>query len=393
MNSVFNLSAQMQLDGIANCLVVAKDVHLAGIREALSDAQANAIHLEALDPSEAIDRELLEKVSVIVLEIDPDEPRSLDRVAQLSDRWPDINVIAAIENASVALVRTLLKRGVRDVVTLPFEQDELFSAIIDVGSTQQPQRSADVALAPMTTVLSSAGGVGATTVLTHLAEAIASGPGNPRCCIIDFNIQFGEVAALLGQESSTSVLDLIEADARLDQDMIRDAAIDAGRGIYVLAAPDHISPPEFLNAEAILDIITLARREFDYVLLDLPANWTNWSLSAACASNMIILLTDMSIRTLRQAKKCVNLLDSVDFPKAQAKIVINKFHKRLFSVIGEDEVFDALGLEVIATLPLHKGGISEAQDQGLLLGDLDKRAPFVRAIDALAETLTEGSHR
>lgn len=388
MNSVFNLSAQMQLDGIANCLVVAKDAHLTAIREVLNDAQANSIRLEALDPTETIKRELLDKVSVLVLETDPDEPQSLDRIVQLADRRPDLNVIAAIENASVPVVRTLLKRGIRDVVTLPFDQDELFSAIIDLGSIQP---AAEVALAPMTTVLSSAGGVGATTVLTHLAEAIAAGPGKPRCCIIDFNIQFGEVAALLGQDSATNILDLIEADNRVDQDMIRDAAIDTGRGIYVLAAPDYISPPEFLNAEVILDIVTLARREFDYVLLDLPANWTNWSLSAACSSTQIIILTDMSIRALRQAKKCVNLLNSVDYPTSQTKIVVNKFQKRLFNVIGEDQVFDTLGLEIIGTLPLHKGGIGTAQDQSLLLGDIDKRAPFVRAIDSLAETLTEGS--
>lgn len=387
MNSVFNLSAQMQLDGIANCLVVARDVHLAAVRAALQDAPSGSIRLEAREPAEALDRNMLDKVSVLVIEIDPNEPRSLDRVAQVADRRPDLAVIAAIENASVAVVRTLLKRGVRDVVTLPFDRDELFNAVIELGSNQP---SSQITVAPMAAVLGSAGGVGATTVITHLAEAIAGGLGEPRCCIIDFNIQFGEVAALLGQDPATNILDLIEADQRLDQDMIRDAALDTGRGVYVLAAPDHISPPEFLNAEAILDIVALARREFDYVLLDLPANWTNWSLSAACAADRIIILTDNSIRTLRQAKKCVNLLDSVDYPKAQTKVVVNKFQKRLFGVIGTDEVFAALGLEVIATLPEHKGGLSDAQDQGLLLSDVEKRAPFVRAIDALATALTEG---
>ena len=389
MNSVFNLPAQMQLDGIANCLVVAREVHLGGLREALHDVPANSIRLEAREPSEEIDRELLDAASVLVLEIDTGDPASLDRMARLCERWPDVAVIAAIENANVSAVRTLLKRGVRDVVTLPFDQEELLSAIIDLGSIRPAEK---IDLAPMTAILSSAGGIGATSVITHLAAAIAEGPDAPRCCIIDFNIQSGGVAPLLGLDSSTNILKLIEADSRIDQDLIRDSAIDTGRGVFVLAAPDYISPPEFLNADVILDIAMLARREYDYVLLDLPANWTNWSLSAACAADTIVILTDSSVRSLRQAKKCVNLLENVDYPKGKTKVAINKFQKRLFNVIGTDEITEALGLDVVGTLPFHKGGLDEAQDQAMLLGDLDRRAPFLRAIEALADTLIQRRH-
>ena len=54
-------------------------------------------------------------------------------------------------------------------------------------------------------------------------------------------------------------------------------------------------PLESLTSDQLLDIVEIAAREFGTVLVDLPTNWTNWSLSLLARSDLILLVTQMSI--------------------------------------------------------------------------------------------------
>ncbi|MBD3729564.1 MAG: hypothetical protein IE933_07645 [Sphingomonadales bacterium] len=367
-----------------NTIVMANETNLELLRGAMSDRFGASYALHALSPSDPVPADILAKADLLVVEIDPNHPQSLARIAQIRDRRPDVLLVAAIRDADVAIVRTLVRRGVNDVVALPFDVEELFASIVDLSASKAGD---DPRLSPLTAVVGVVGGVGATTVITHLAAAIVHANPGSRCCLIDLDLQSGDIAYLLGQGASSSVIDLLQAGDRLDDAMFRDACIDTGRGIHILSAPDHIVPPEAVDAEAVLALIALARREFDYVLVDLPADWTNWSLSAACSASHLVLLTDQSLRCLRQAKKSLELLESVDYPPRSTHLVVNRAEKRLFQSIGTQEVEKALGREVMATVALQKSGLQDAQEQAILLGDVDARAALVRDVAQIAQQL------
>jgi pilus assembly protein CpaE len=72
---------------------------------------------------------------------------------------------------------------------------------------------------------------------------------------------------------------LIEAGSRLDGDLLRGATTPHPSGLHVIAAPPTMMPLESLTSDQLLDIVEIAAREFGTVLVDLPTNWTNWSLS------------------------------------------------------------------------------------------------------------------
>ena len=102
------------------------------------------------------------------------------------------------------------------------------------------------------------GGMGATSVLTHLAAAIADDGGcGSRVCLIDLDLQFGEVAVQMGLTPQNSVLDLLEAGERLDGDLIRDTAVQTKYGHYIIAAPSQITPLEDVDVDRLLRMLTL----------------------------------------------------------------------------------------------------------------------------------------
>ncbi|WP_066772695.1 AAA family ATPase [Croceicoccus mobilis] len=368
--------------------VVATQAHIAQLEGEVGGRKTSQLHTHALASDEAVPSSVIEQAEMLVLQIDPSSEASLSRFEQVRHLRPDLPVLAAVEDANLRLVRTLLRQGVTDVVALPFDFEELFTQVIE--ATASRSTSAMDRLAPMASVVHAVGGAGATTVLTHLAAAIAeNGACGSRVCIVDLDLQFGEVATQLGLSPQHSVLDLLEAGERLDGDVIRDSAVETRQGNFVIAAPPQITPLEDVDVDRLLRMLTLARREFDYVLVDLPVNWTNWSLSAALACSEMIMLTDQSIRGLRQTKRCLELFDMMDVPRDNLRLVVNRVEKKMFQSIGVHEVADTLHRQISATIAKDKVGLDSAQDQGLLLTELNRKAPFVKDIQKLADQMCD----
>jgi pilus assembly protein CpaE len=291
----------------------------------------------------------------------------------------------------VDAVRTLVRQGVNDVCALPFDADELSSQVLDLAAQLRDEASSEIPLAPLVSVVRSTGGSGATSVVTHLAAALASEDGGEKgACVIDLDIQFGNVGAALGRSSKTSVLDLLTAGERLDTEFLHSATVDSERGFDVIVAPDPITPLEAVDVDQLLHLLTIARQEYGSVVLDLPTNWTNWTLSTALASTDVLLVTDLTIPGLRQAKRRLDLFKAVGVPKEIVRIVVNRVEKRLFRTIGVDEVRDTLGQPVFATLSAEPNVISTAQDQGLLAWQVNRKSKFSSDIAAMAQDLAKG---
>jgi pilus assembly protein CpaE len=362
--------------------------------EALS-AAANAallpdLQLAAFEPQEAIPDALLSKVSLLVVEVDPNDRVSIQRIGVLRNSHPDLLLVAAINGASVALARTLVRQGIDDVVSLPFDVDELLQVSLDaVAKRDSVAASAD--LAPMVAVVRSIGGCGATTIATHLAADLATDARTGRgAVIVDLDLQYGRIAAYLGVRARSDLADLLGVEDRLDEELLHSVTVDAGEGLSVIAAPDAIMPLEAIDTDDLLRVLTLLRQQFDYVVLDLPANWTNWTLSAALAASAILLVVELSITSLSQAKRQLELFRSVGAEDPTVEIVVNRVEKRLFRTINLDDVARTLGHPVLADISLDAPTVNTAQDQGVLVGSIRRKSRFAADVAKIGQLLRSG---
>ena len=362
--------------------VVVQGHHASALKSALGDS----VVIHELGPDEDVPAELIRRASILVLEADSSRPASLNRVSEVRGARPSLPLVVALDGASVSTTRMLIRQGVSDVASLPFDVTELTGQLLEIAAQNAP--SGDAELSPMVSLVRAAGGVGATTVITHLAEAMNDG-GQKEVCVIDLDLQFGQVANYLGASPQSSVLELLEASERLDGDLVRDASFVTEHGIYVIAAPPVITPLEEVDVDRLLNLISIARQSFDFVILDLPSNWTNWTLSAALACNEILVITDQSITGLRQTKRVIELFDMMQVNAASVGIVVNRVEKKLFQTISVNEVADTLGRQITATIARDKGDLQVAQDQGQLLSDVNRKAAFVKDVDRLADQLSD----
>lgn len=371
--------------------VLASAEHIEGLDKGDHSKLFAEMRLVALDPGTAVPLNLLDDTSLLLIEVDPANRGSMQRLGEIRQQRPKIVLIAAIRDANISLARTLLKQGIADVVSLPFDLDEVLQITLDAAAKEEPAVGRASGLASLISVTRSIGGCGATSIATHLAACLAGqNPAGKGVVIVDLDLQFGSVADYLGITPRGSLPDLLNAKERLDPELLRSVTGRPINGVSVIAAPEAIMPLEAVDTDHLLNLIHFLRGEFDHVVLDLPADWTNWALSAALASDVILLIVELSVASLHQAKRRLELFRSVGIDAEAVQIVVNRVERRLFRTIDLSDVSNTLGHSVLASVALEEPLVTTAQDQGQLVGDVRRKSRFAADIARIGELLRDG---
>ena len=145
---------------------------------------------------------------------------------------------------------------------------------------------------------------------------------------------------------------MIEAGTRIDGDLMRaDHCPPCLADFTCIASPPDMLPLESLSSEQLLQIVELAAREFGTVLVDLPTNWTNWSLSLLARSDLILLVTEMTIPSLYRARRQLDLIRSQDLDDLDVRVVVNRYEKGLLKTIRIADVRETLGHDMASPSP------------------------------------------
>jgi len=295
-------------------------------------------------------------------------------------------LIAAAYDPPLAFVRSLIRAGACDVVPLPLDMVELETSLAPIADNLARQDQQDQAQhAKVVSVIKSLGGVGATSLLSQLGVRFAQREAQHgrEACLIDLDVQFGDAAFQLGLQGKLSLADLIEAGQRLDGDLLRAATTLHPSGLHVIASPPSMLPLESLNSEQLLEIVELAAREFGTVLVDLPTNWTNWSLSLLARSDLVLMVTQMTIPSLNRARRQLDLLRSQDLHDLDIRIVVNRLEKRLMRSFRLSDVRESLGRDVSYTIANEHAIMRAAIDRGVPIEEVKRKSALGKDIDLL----------
>ena len=88
-------------------------------------------------------------------------------------------------------------------------------------------------------------------------------------------------------------------------------------------------PMEGMPTDHLLHIVELATREFGTVFVDLPTNWTNWSLSLVAQSDLVLLITELTVASINRAKRQLVLLETQGIGDVDVRVVVNRFDKSM----------------------------------------------------------------
>ena len=341
--------------------------------------------LSLLAETDWIDPEDLAQAAAAVIQVDRDSSDSVLRFQKLAAATKTPLIAAAYE-PPLAFVRALVRAGAHDVVPLPLEIADLEISLGPIREALAKQeQSAWSSTAKVVSIIKSVGGVGATALLTQLGIRFAQQEAKVgrEACLIDLDVQFGDAAFQLGLRPKLSLADLVDAGSRLDGDLLRATTTVHPSGLNLVASPPSMMPLESLSSEQVIEIVELAKREFGTVFLDLPSNWTNWSLSLLAQSNLVLLVSELSVASLHRARRQIELIDSQDLNELDLRIVINRFEKGLMRTVRPADVSNALRRDVAFTVSNDQPLMRSAVDQGLPIAEIRRKSAIGKDIDTL----------
>lgn len=346
------------------------------------------VHPTMLDAALPIPADAVRTSQVLVVEVRYDQPSAMDRLQRVLAECGDVPVLAAVREPSLTIVRMLMRTGVADILPLPLRVAELEPALERIGADLDRKHENMRPPGRVISAIKSQGGAGATTILTQLGCLLAqrADPKSGETCIVDFDIQFGNAALYLGQLPALGIKDLIDAGERLDSALVRSALTRHSSGLSYLAAPQEIMPLEMLNSDRVMPVMELVGREFQTVLTDLPHDWTDWSLSILAHSDMILLVSELSVASLHQAKRQLDFLRQQDLGDVPVKIVMNKVAKGMFRTVNFQDAVRILGRDVAFSIAMETE-VQSALDQGVPLGEINGRSRAVRDLAEMAKAL------
>ena len=343
------------------------------------------VGLSIVPTTDWIDPDQLSLAAAAVVEVDAQSPASLKRFEKLAaaTRTP---LIAAAYDPPLSLVRTLVRAGAHDVVPLPLDVTDLETSLSPIADEiRRHAMVANSANGKLVAAIKSVGGAGATAMLGQLAVRAAQHEAKygREVCFIDFDLQFGDAAFQLGLQPSLTIFDLIDAGDRLDSELLRATTTDHPSGLKVVAGPNSMMPLDALTSEQLIEILDIAKHEFGTVFVDLPANWTNWSLSLIAQADLVLLVTELSVTGLHRARRQLDLIREQDLANVDLRLVVNRFEKGLLRTVRPGDVQKALGREVAYTIANEPAVMHPAVERGVPIAEIKRKSAVGKDIDML----------
>src|SRR3954453_6139938 len=164
----------------------------------------------------------------------------------IASSFPEVGLVLIAADDSPEVLRAAMQAGLRDVVALPLSLEQLEASVRAAAQWSRSLRervageeSAVGALGgSLIAVAGAKGGVGTTTVAMHLALAAARGaPGRP-VCLVDFDLQKGDMRAYMDTPYRRSVVDLVEVADEISVRHLQETLYTHREGVRMMLAPD-----------------------------------------------------------------------------------------------------------------------------------------------------------
>jgi MinD-like ATPase involved in chromosome partitioning or flagellar assembly len=209
------------------------------------------------------------------------------------------------------------------------------------------------------------GGAGVTAVACNFAVAMAQEAASETTLLIDLDLPLGDAALNLGIVAQYSTIDALQNFNRLDSSFLSKLLNKHSSGVSVLAAPGKFTPFDASN-EAIDKLLTIARQDFDNVVVDVGSkpDFTDTALFEDATT--IYLVTQAGIPELRNSNRLISQYFNAGGPKLE--VVLNRYESRGMGV-SEDNVEKALTRPAKWKVPNDYAAVRRMQNTATPLTD------------------------
>lgn len=348
---------------------------------AISRCQGGEIreYLSYPNSLDALPRLLEQRYDVIVIDLDSDPEYALELVEGICIQGAATVMVYSTKSDSDLLVRCM-RAGAREFLSMPFAEGPVAEALDRAASRRPGVRPQKKANGRLLAFLGAKGGDGVTTLACNFAVALAQ-ESEQRTLLIDLDLPLGDAALNLGVVAEYSAINALQNIARLDSSFLSKLLVKHSTGVSVLAAPGKFPQFDAPN-ESIDKLLTVARQEFDNVVIDLGSRLDLMGAGIFKEGATIYLVIQAGIAGLRNANRLISQYFSSDVP--QLEIVLNRYQPRDLGV-AEDRITKALTRPAQWKIPNDFAAVRRMQHTAIPLALED--SPISRLIHQMARSV------
>ncbi len=295
---------------------------------------------------------------VVCIQLEAD-PRSLKTFAEeIEASAPDSVVVALYRPENLgfgegehSVLIEAMRAEVRDFLRRPLAGPEL-QQLLD-RLLRKPIETKR-ALGKIISFVSNKGGVGKSTMSVSVACEVARRLPPGRVLLVDVSLHLGSCAPMLDLAPQTSLAHAARERNRLDETLLRKLTVRHECGLDLLGAPIDAVEAADIDDEALSRTLTLARRTYDWVIVDTFPMLDGMIMAILDLSDRSYIVVQNTVPNVIGAARLLPVIQHLGFPRERTRIVLNNNFERAPGGLTLPDVEARLDAEVDFVIPYQK---------------------------------------
>jgi pilus assembly protein CpaE len=315
----------------------------------------------------------------------------VNEASLLLDIQPALPIVLVADGLTTDVLRAAIRVGFKDVVDAPLNKAKVDAMLTHIDKAQAivgQEFKPRTRIGKVVTIMSPKGGAGKTMTTVNVGLGLAMMSGAPeRIVIMDADLQFGDVCISLQVEPQHTIVDAARDIDKLDEQLLDSLLATHTSGLRVLSAPLEPSLADEVSTQVVVKTLGMLKRMFDYVIIDTAPFLDEPVLSILERSDTVLLVVDMDLPAVKNAKLALDTLKLIKFPFEKIKLILNRVNSKARLDIHELE--RSLGLEVQAAISSDKL-VPRAVNEGEPVVSLYPRSRVAKDLRGVAALVLDG---
>jgi pilus assembly protein CpaE len=329
---------------------------------------------------------------ICVVSLDSDHNKALQLIQQLGGEFPGLSVLAVSARGDGQLILQALRAGAKEFLTAPVVLEELLLAVQRLrqrggtseggaGSAPGTSRTDSVCVS----VVGSRGGVGCTSLAVNLGSILAQNPAY-NVALVDLDLALGDADVALDLIPDYTLADVAMNIDRLDMTFLRRSLCKHASGLSLLPHPVQMEDIALIHEDHLGRVINLLRASYSHLVFDLSKRFTPTDLTAMRMSDVILLVAQLELTSLRNVVRMLHTLNQEEGLGAKVKLILNRVGSEDCE-ISLAKAEETIGSQIFWQVPNDYKPMMGARNAGVPLLTHAPKCKAQLSLQGLAEAL------